>query len=218
MNRATWTSVRYPSLYTVPPGVVMWGGGAGTGQGPKVPPGEYRVKVSSGSWSETQTFRLGTDPQATPVMTPAEGAEQLRLANEVGGMIKELYASVASIRDARRQLETIGKSSEAAAVQPAAKTLRASLDAAEGDLTQMQGEGGQDSLNFPGRLDNQLIVLYQSITGTERRLGTPQLERYKDLKPPADKMLATARLVLTKDIAAFNAAASKAGAGTITIK
>ena len=59
MNRATWTNVRYPSIYTVPQRVVMWGGGAGPGQGPKVPPGEYQVKVSSGSWSETQTFRLG---------------------------------------------------------------------------------------------------------------------------------------------------------------
>jgi hypothetical protein len=196
----------------------MWGGGAGAGQGPKVPPGEYRVKVSSGAWSETQTFRLGTDPQALPAMTPAEGAEQLRLANEVGGMIKELYASVASIRDARQQLETIAKSPAASSVQPAIKTLRSALDAAEGDLTQMQGEGGQDSLNFPGRLDNQLIVLYQSIVGTERRLGSPQLERHKDLKPPADKMLATARSVLTKDVAAFNAAASKAGAATITVK
>jgi hypothetical protein len=218
LNRATWTNVRFPSIYTVPQRVVMWGGGAGPGPGPKVPPGEYRVKVSSGAWSETQTFRLGTDPQATPVMTPAEGAEQLRLANEVGAMIKELYASVASIRDARQQLEKISQSPAAAAAQPAAKTLRAALDAAEGDLTQMQGEGGQDSLNFPGRLDNQLIVLYQSIVNSERRLGTPQLERYKDLKPPADKMLAAARNALTKDVAAFNAVASKAGAGTITVK
>jgi photosystem II stability/assembly factor-like uncharacterized protein len=218
MNRATWTNVRYPSLYTVPQRVVMWGGGAGPGQGPKVPPGEYRVKVSSGSWSETQTFRLATDPQATPAMTAAEGAEQLKLANEVGGMIKELYASVASIRDVRQQLETIAKSPAASAMQPGVKTLRSALDAAEGDLTQMQGEGGQDSLNFPGRLDNQLIVLYQSIVNSERRLGTPQMERYKDLKPPADKMLAAARNVLTKDVAAFNAAASKAGAGTITVK
>ena len=61
-------------------------------------------------------------------------------------------------------------------------------------------------------------MLYQSIIGTERRLGTPQLERYKDLKPEADKMLAAARKALTTDVAAFNAAASKAGAGTITVK
>jgi hypothetical protein len=31
-------------------------------------------------------------------------------------------------------------------------------------------------------------------------------------------MLAAARNVLTKDVAAFNAAAAKAGAGTITVK
>ena len=54
-------------------------------------------------------------------------------------------------------------------------------------MTQMQGEGGQDALNFPGRIDNQLLSLYEAIIGPERRLGTPLLERYKDLKPQADK-------------------------------
>ena len=73
-------------------------------------------------------------------MTPAEGTEQLRLANEVGGMIRDLYASVASIRDARQQLETIGKSPAAAAMKAPSSTLAAALNSAEGDLTQMQGE------------------------------------------------------------------------------
>ena len=41
----------------------------------------------------------------------------------------------------------------------------------EGDMTQLKGEAGQDALNYPGRLDNQLIVLYQNIVGTERKLG-----------------------------------------------
>jgi hypothetical protein len=32
-------------------------------------------------------------------------------------------------------------------------------------MTQMQGEGGQDALNFPGRMDNQLLALYGAIVG-----------------------------------------------------
>ena len=218
MNRATWANMRYPSLFTVPPGVVMWGGGGGGG-GPKVPPGTYRVRVSTGSWSETQEFKLRTDPRSGPIMTEAEGAEQLRLANEVGGMVRDLYANVASIRDAKRQANEIAKGAAGnTAVQSATKVVIDKLTAAEADLTQIQGEGGQDALNYPGRLDNQLIVLYSAIANPERRLGTPALERYKDLKPEAERMLAAARTALTKDVAAFNAVAQKAGLSQITVK
>jgi hypothetical protein len=218
MNRAGWTNLRFPSLYTVPSGIVMWGGGGGGG-GPKVPPGTYTVKVSSGSWSETQTFRLHPDPRFDPPMTEAEGQEQLRLANEVGGMIATLYEELARLRDAKRQAtELAGKAPANSPVGPAARTLTDKLVAAESELTQIQGEGGQDALNFPGRLDNQLIVLYGAISGPDRRLGSPVHERYKDLKPVADKMLAQARAALTTDIQAFNAVATKAGMQPISVK
>jgi photosystem II stability/assembly factor-like uncharacterized protein len=219
MNRATWTNLRLPSLYTVPPGVVMWGGGAGAGQGPKVPPGTYRVRVSSGNWSQTQEFRLRSDPRVSPEMTEEQGAHQLRLSNEVGGWIRELYASVASIRDVKTQVDEIAKKAPRnAALQTAARTVKDRLTAAEGELTQLQGEGGQDSLNFPGRLDNQLLVLYNAIVGPERRLGTPALERYTDLKPEALKLLQAAQSALTTDVGAFNTVSQKAGLGTVVVK
>ena len=60
-------------------------------------------------------------------------------------------------------------------------------------MTQIQGEGGQDALNFPGRLDNQLVVLYGNIANSERRMGTPITERVKDLRPITDKILGAAR-------------------------
>ena len=85
-------------------------------------------------------------------------------------------------------------------------------------MTQIQGEGGQDALNFPGRLDNQLVVLYGAIVAPERRLGSPVLERYKDLKPQIDQTLARARAALKTDVAAFNTVATGAGAPAIVVK
>ena len=218
LNRAIWTNLRYPSLYTVPPGLTMWGGGQGPGQGPKVLPGTYTVKVSSGAWSETQTFTMRTNP-LYGAMTEAEGAEQVRLANDVGGMIKRLYDDLARIRDAKRQArEMADKAGASSPIAAAAKTMIAGLESAEADMTQMQGEGGQDALNFPGRMDNQLISLYGGIIGPERRLGTPALERYKDLKPEAMKVLDRATAALKNDIAAFNKVATSNGAAAIVVK
>ena len=108
MNRAGWSNLRTPTLFTVPQGTVLWGGGGGGG-GPKVPLGTYTVKVSSGAWSQTQTFTLGGDPRFEPVMTEAESAEQFKLSSEVGQMIATLYADLAKIRDAKRQAAAVGR-------------------------------------------------------------------------------------------------------------
>ena len=217
LNRATWTNLRYPAPFVIPPGIVLWGGGGG---GPKMAPGTYTVKVTSGAWSASETFKLRADPRYVPAMTDAQGAEQLRLANEIGAQIKELYDTLARMRDAKRQAnELAAKTGAGSPVTVAAKTLKDRIEAVEGDMTQLQGDaGGQDALNFPGRTDNQLLVLYGSIVNTERRMGSPVLERYKDLKPESDKLMLRAHAALKTEVAAFNAVATKAGLEPIVVK
>jgi photosystem II stability/assembly factor-like uncharacterized protein len=217
LNTATWTNLRLPAIFTVPPGIVLWGGGGG--QGPKVPPGTYTVKISSGSWSESQTFRLRTDPRYLPEMTEAQGAEQLRLAEDIGSLTKDLYDNLARIRDVKRQaVELEGKAGASSPVTAAAKALRERLEAVEGDMTQLRGQGGQDALNFPGRMDNQLLALYGALTGGERRLGSPAQDRYRDLKPQAEALRQRWQVALKNDVAVFNAIATKAGLPAIVVK
>ena len=92
------------------------------------------------------------------------------------------------------------------------------MTAVEGDITQLQGEGGQDALNFPGRMDNQLIVLYQGIIGPDRRLGSPVIERYTDLKPQATTLMQRLATTLKDDVATFNAEATKAKLPPVVVK
>ncbi len=217
LNQATWNP-RYESPFTVPPRIVMWGGGGGRSGGPKAAPGVYTVKLSSGAWSQEQTLRLSTDPRL-PQMTEAEGAEQLKMAMEVGGQIKALYDTLAKLRDAKQQAAQIAEKSGAnAEIVAAAKKLNEQLVGVEGDITQLQGEAGQDALNFPGRIDNQWVALYGNIVQLERRLNKSVKERYTDLRPQTDDLMERATGVLKKDVDAFNAVASKAGAMSVVIK
>jgi len=193
----------------------MWGGGGGRGGGPKAAPGTYTVKVSSGSWSQEQTFRLNSDPRL-PAMTDAEGAEQVKMATEVGGQIKALYDTLAKLRDAKQQAAKLAE--KGGAVAAAAKTFTDKIAAVEGDMTQLQGEAGQDALNFPGRLDNQLVALYSNIVQEERRPNASVKERYADLRSPTDDVMKRAQTVLTTDLGAFNDVASKAGEATVVVK
>jgi hypothetical protein len=218
LNVTTWNP-RLEAPFTVPPRIIMWGGGGGgRGGGPKVAPGVYTAKLSSGDWSQEQSFRLSSDPRLPP-MTDAEGAEQLKMAMEVGGQIKTMYDMLAKLRDAKEQAGQIaGKSASNADVAAAAKKLGDKLVAVEGDLTQMQGEAGQDALNFPGRLDNQMVALYSNIVQLERKLNKSVKDRYTDLRPQFDDLMERATGVLKADVDTFNAVASKAGAATVTIK
>jgi hypothetical protein len=215
LNKVTWNPAM-PALFTVPQGTVLWG--AGNSPGPRPAPGVYTAKVSSGSWSQSQTFRLDSDPRFGK-MSEIDGAEQLRMANEVGGWVKNLYDNLAKLRDAKAQAKAIAeKAGAASAVAAAAKTFTDKLVAVEGDMTQLQGSSGQDALNFPGRLDNQLLELYSGVIEKERKLPKGVTERYADLKPQYEKLMARAAGVISTDVATFNAVAGSAGAGTITIK
>ena len=142
-------------------------------------------------------------------MTYAEGAAQLKMALEVGGWGKQLYDMLAQIRDGKQQAAEIAKKTPALAA--AAKTLTDRMVAVEGDMTQLQGEAGQDALNFPGRMDNQIVALYGNIIGLERKLNTSVIERYNDLKPQWEQLAQRASTALKDDVATFNRAAAQAG-------
>jgi photosystem II stability/assembly factor-like uncharacterized protein len=207
LNVVTWNAqYPQPALFTIPQGTVLWGGGGGL---PRPAPGVYTVKVTMGTWSQSQTFRLNPDPRYQPAMTDAEGAAQLKMALEVGGWVKQHYDRLAQLRDAKKQAVDIAQKTPALAA--AAKTFTDRVIAVEGDMTQLQGEAGQDALNFPGRMDNQLLALYSNIIGSERKPGSAVTERYADLKPPYEALLLRAAGVLAGDVAAFNAAAARAG-------
>ena len=213
LNKITWNpNNAYPAAFTRPQGLVMWGGGGGGG--PKAAIGTYTVKVTSGTWTQSQTFHLDSDPRFSPKMTDLDGAEQLRLANEVGGWLKDIWGNVIKMRDATTQAKAIVEKGGPAA--EAAKTFLANMIEVHGELTQLQGSSNQDALNFPGRLDNQVLELYSGIINKERKLPKSVTERYTDLKPQVTKLLTAATKVLTTGVAAFNATAG--GAATIIIK
>ena len=141
---------------------------------------------------------------------------QLKMAQEIGAWSKDLYDNLARIRNAKQQAKDIAEKTPAMAA--AAKALTDKLLAIEGDMTQLQGQAGQDSLNFPGRFDNQITALYSSIANLERKAGTAVTERYADLKPQYDQMAERWNSAVATGVKDFNTAATKAGAPTIVIK
>jgi photosystem II stability/assembly factor-like uncharacterized protein len=215
MNTVTWNP-RLPPMYQVPQGIVGWS--IGGGQGPKVRPGVYTVKVSSGAWTSTQTFNLNPDPR-WPRATDAAYDEQFKTTVAIGEMTKRLWDELARIRSVKGQLEAHIKSAGAnSAAGKAAQSYWDKLFANESILTQVQGEGGQDGLNFPGRLDNQWAVLYSNASATERWPNRGVIERYNDLLPETNALLKAIETNLTTDLAAYNTVATGAKLEPVVVK
>ena len=208
LNRFTWDG-RYPALFQIPQGIVMWGGG---GPGPRALPGKYTARLTVNGGTLSQDFELKADPNATS--TQAEYEEQLRVAREVGLKVAELYAALAQIRDIKEQATELGVRMQRAGLgneaAQAAAALSKKLTAIEGELTQLQGEGGQDALNFPGRLDNQFVALYGDVAG-RNYVALGAKERLEDLKPELAKHLSNLEETLSTEIAAFNDLIEKKG-------
>src|SRR5439155_3614673 len=131
-----------------------------------------------------------------------------RLGMRIGEKVKELYDSVLKLRDARKQANDLAERLEKAGhgkdASQAAKALGEKLQRIEGDLTQLQGEGGQDALNFPGRLDNQLVTLFNEVIAPDGRPTAGALARFEDLKPELARLLGQLKQVFDTDLASFN--------------
>jgi hypothetical protein len=204
LNRFMWNARQTP-IFTVPRGTVLWGG-FGPPAGPRIVPGSYLVKMTMGSWSQTVPLAVQGDPRLPT--TQADYEAQLALAKQVGERIKTVYDQLAALRAVKEQATAIGERADKAGhgdeITKAAKALNEKLRGVEGKLTQLQGEGGQDALNFPGMLDNQLMELYSEVADDDRKPSKGSTDRWADLAPQVDAALAELKAAMDVDVAAFN--------------
>ena len=100
---------------------------------------------------------------------------------------------------------------------PNPKALSEKLTRIEGELTQLQGEGGQDALNFPGRLDNQFVTLYNEVAGPDGAPTAGSSTRFEDLKPKYSELLGQLKQVLDTDVANFNQLIRSKGAPPVIL-
>jgi hypothetical protein len=215
LNRFAWNA-RHQAFFEIPRGTVLWGGATPA----RLVPGTYQVKVTSGDWSQTQPIEILGDPRLET--TTAEYREQFELTRRVGLRVKELYDNLAVLRDVKQQSTQLGRRVREAGqgdeVEKAAKALNDKLVAIEGELTQLEGEGGQDALNFPGRLDNQFITLYGEIVGDEKKPSQGETQRFADIDPRLTELLDQLEETLLTDLASFNGVVRQKNVDPVIVK
>jgi photosystem II stability/assembly factor-like uncharacterized protein len=201
LNRFVWDT-RYADA-TRFPNLILW---AGEMRGPKLPPGNYQVRMKVDGQTLTQSFEIKPDPRLNT--TAADYAKQAELGLKIRDKLTETHNAIVQIRDVRRQVEDLLKR---VAGQPQFKTvtdagtaLNKNLTAIEETLYQTKNQSNQDPLNYPIRLNNKLAAL-GGVVGTADSAPTAQSYAvYDEVVTQIDAQLQKLAQVMKTDVAAFN--------------
>jgi hypothetical protein len=173
---------------------VLWGWPGG----PTVPPGTYQARLTAGDWSETTTFEVVQDPR-TDISQEAM-VEQFELARVIWEELTRSHDAIRRIRHIRGQLRSIAERGASETITDKASSISDELTMIEEKLHQTKAESSQDILNFPPRIDNQLLYL-QSIV--ESALGAPTAgmkARFEELQSELDGMVGDVDTIVSRQL------------------
>ena len=208
MNRFAW-NLRSEDAVGFP-GMIFWAAGT---TGPVIPPGTYSIRLTAGEKSETQTFQVLADPRAKA--SQADLDAQYAFLIQVRDKTTEANNAVRTIRNVKAQLGGGPARRPGSAVDRLARALETDLSAVEEEIYQVRNRSGQDPLNYPIKLNNQLAALAGVAASTEAKPTAQSYEVFKLLSEQLDVQLKKLSELVGARLAAVNAELSKAGAPPI---
>ncbi len=206
INRFTW-NMRHENAKTFR-GMITW---AGNGGGPAMAPGTYSVKMTAGT-SAPVTYDFVVRPDPRSEATEVDLIEQTRMALQVRDRITAANQGVIEIRNLKRELGD--REQKMKAVQsfgPLVKRFADSLAIVEDSLYQTKNQSGQDPLNFPIRLNDQLGGLLSFVASGERRPPRQAYDVFSVLSPKLTVELTRLERIIARDLPTVNAALKAAG-------
>ncbi|HEU4388448.1 MAG TPA: glycosyl hydrolase, partial [Blastocatellia bacterium] len=215
LNRFVW-DMRYPEASRFP-GLILW---SGEMRGPRVVPGIYQVRLTTGGKSSTETFEIKKDPRLEA--SQADFAKQFELLLKIRDKLTETHDAIVRIRDVRKQVEEVSARARdkegSKPIADAARTLASKLTAVEEELYQTKNQSNQDPLNYPIRLNNKLAAL-AGVVGSGDTAPTDQSYKiYDELSAGINAQLQKLDLILREDTDSFNKLVRETSVPAVIIK
>jgi photosystem II stability/assembly factor-like uncharacterized protein len=210
LNTFAW-DMRYPDASTFT-GMILW---AGSTRGPIAPAGTYTVRMTVADGApQTATFKLLNDPRTTA--TAADLVAQFEFLMKVRDKTSEANDAVKTIRNVKAQLAD--RAEKAPRLKKSADALAAALSLVEQEVYQVKNQSGQDPLNYPVKLNNQIAGL-AGVVGSGPYRPTDQAEAvYVELAKLLGVELTQLKKLLTDDLEKFNREAKRAGLDPVVPK
>ena len=116
--------------------------------------------------------------------------------------------AINQISSVKKQIDDLDKrlpkDDHGKAVRDAGKKLEQKIDPIEDALIQSKAKSSQDVLNYPIRLNNELVALAGSVSTADAAPTAQSYQVFDMLKQRSDEQVGRWRQVVKTDIAAFN--------------
>jgi photosystem II stability/assembly factor-like uncharacterized protein len=201
LNRFEW-DLRYESPSSVP-GAVSWGGRP---IGPLAVPGNYQVKLTVAGKSYTAPLKVEEDPRIK--VSQEDLQKQLDFSLQIRGRVTEAHDTVNQIRDIHGQLTALEKrladDKKTKATADAAKDLDKKFTDVEEALIQVKSKTGEDPLNFPIMIADQMMALDSTVQSADTAPTQSSHEVFDLLSKQLDEEISKYRQLKDKDLVDFN--------------
>lgn len=203
MNRFVW-DLSYPEVQN-PPNRVL-GSSGGTLNGPKVVPGTYKVKLTVGDQSMTQSFKVKKDPRIDVSQADLRAQFDLltKIHNKQNRTAKAVNHIIATKKQIHGYLDKISDYPQVDKVRKAAQPILDSLQTVEDELYQPDIHNPEDDLNYPVKLWIKLASLNTYVRSAFSRPAEQSYTLYDSLSTEVDKQLARLGPILNRQLPQFN--------------
>jgi hypothetical protein len=206
LNRFVW-DMRSEAPARVP-GAVSWGGRP---SGPLVAPGTYQIKLTIGGKSFAAHAEIQKDPRVAA--TQAELEKQNEFAMRIRDRVNAGHEAVNQIRSVRGELEALkkrlGGDANAKPVLEASDALKKKMDAVEEKIIQPKSKSGEDPLNYPIQVADQMIALQGTVESADAPPTAACYTVFEELNGRLESQLTAWREIQAMDLVSLNALIQK---------
>jgi photosystem II stability/assembly factor-like uncharacterized protein len=208
LNHLNW-NLKYEGLESQPGSFFSL---ANTG-GIKAPIGEVTVQLHDGDQIFTQKMDIKADPRWTT--SKEDFMDQYNLATQVKETFNTSHKKIGDLRSVRTQIEDkldlLKDHPLSDTIHSVGKEVLEALNKIEDRLIQTKNESGQDPINYPSRIDDQIAYLYSVVNSLESKPGAGAYERYEDLSMQLQPILEELEEIMRDKVTAFATMLAKNG-------
>ena len=216
LNRFVW-DLRYEEAHRVP-GYYLWeyGGGA---EGPVAVPGQYQVRLTVGTQTQTMPFELKLDPRVN--VSQADLEQQFNMLIGVREQLNSVYDAVNQIQDVRSQVAGLKhRLPENASTKPisnAADELEKKLVGVRDQLVNLTISANEDSLAYPPQIDAKLAFLAMDVGSADSAPTESEQLQFEKLKRLSAELLGRWDDLQRHDLADFRKLTAESNLSTVVV-
>ncbi|MCP9764036.1 VPS10 domain-containing protein [Lacihabitans soyangensis] len=204
LNRFVW-NMRYADATEIQgEKAPMW---AGNTTGPKVVPGQYKVRMILGDkLLKEEIAEIKKDPRVDA--TDADFKAQFDLLMKIHKKLDESHRNINDIREIRKAVTEYMKAVKDTVIisnfQKITKPMLKNLDDLEQSLLQNKAKAVQDLLAYPIRLNDKIAGIAGVVSSADTKPTNASHDVFNDISSKIDKTSEKLKKIVDEDVPAFN--------------